>query len=454
MKYSIQEIAKIVGGSCVGEGNGSVDGVVIDSRGAVLGKLFVAIKGEKFDGHDFVLAAGRKGAAATLVSTPNESIDGPQIVVDDTLVAFSALAAYHRNQFSNKVAAITGSAGKTTTRALLSTILRVSQKVHEPEKNFNNHIGVPLTVLKLTNQFDAAVFELGCSDFNEIGPLTQIVRPDVAVITNVGRAHLEKLGDLHGVAKAKGELFENLEPNACAVVNLDDPYISKMPVLAKRMITFSTDKEADVRLLKRSPGRTNQLLTMKLYGEIVDIPFSLPGPFNAVDATAAAAAALMMGSSVSDVQKGLENAAARPGRFYIIDKNNVSIIDDTYNANPSSMAASLSVLKEMVTPLHRIAVLGDMLELGEMASSAHVELGKLAAQLNLKKLFVIGAFANDVKKGAIEAKMSPQNIICGLAHEEIAQKLVEISDSGDALLIKGSRGMKLEKVVAAILEGF
>ncbi|MBN2527214.1 MAG: UDP-N-acetylmuramoyl-tripeptide--D-alanyl-D-alanine ligase [Deltaproteobacteria bacterium] len=452
--YSVSEVASIVDGTVVGDGAVTVSGVFTDSRADGSEMLFVALRGENFDGHRFVSDAAQKGAKAALVTEPVAVSSLAQIVVCDTLQALTRLATHHRRRFNLKVAAITGSAGKTTTRTLLSGILGVSKKVHEPEKNFNNHIGVPLTMMKLDRSYDAAVFELGCSDFNEIGPLTKIVSPHVALITNVGPAHLEKLKNLEGVARAKGELFDELDADAIAIVNLDDPHISKMHTCAENRVTFSTGgASSDVMLLDRTPGPFGQSLTMKLNDTRMDVAFPLPGFHNAIDATAAAAAALAMGASLDDIKTGLASAKTRPGRFEIHDKNGVCVIDDTYNANPSSVAASLEVLAEMVPAAQRMAVLGDMLELGVNTLDAHRQIGRIAARLGLKKLFLFGAFADATKQGAVAEGMDALKIECSDNVLEIAKKVVEISKSGDALLIKGSRGMKLERVVCAILEG-
>lgn len=452
--YTTDELASLSGGTLLGDGNACISGVYTDSRVSGEGKLFVALKGENFDGHDFVDAAVKGGASAIMLAREVSDCPVPQIVVSEPLRGLTRLATGHRKSFGRKVAAVTGSAGKTTTRTLIATILGESGKILEPEKNFNNHIGVPLTAMNLDNSFDAAVFELGCSDFNEIGPLARIVDPDVAIITNVGEAHLEKLKNLEGVARAKGELFAALNREACAVVNLDDAHIRNMPRAADRVVTFSTGgTPADVQLMQRIPGPFNQQLRLRLQGTEVDVPFSLPGIHNAIDATAAAAASLAMGAGIDDIIAGLGKAKARPGRFDIVVKDGLSIVDDTYNANPSSMTASLNVLAEMVPAEQRMAVLGDMLELGDNSESAHLSLGKTVAVIGVKKLFLYGKFKQLTRQGAVSAGMPSANIVCSDDVTEISKKVVEISKSGDALLIKGSRGMKLERVVRTILEG-
>ena len=452
--YTLNEIAQYCTGTVAKDNGATVSGVFTDSRIDGTGKLFVALSGDNFDGHHFVASAVANGAVAAMVSYLLNDIDIPQIVVGDTLAGLTAFATAHRQRFSRKVAAVTGSSGKTTTRSLLCAILSVKGRVHQPEKNFNNHIGVPLTALKLDDAFDAAVFELGCSDFNEIGPLTKIVDPDVAVITNVGEAHLENLKNHEGVARAKGELFLSQRTDACAIVNMDDPWIAKMQRRARQVITFSAlGASADVVLQKRVPGPSEQHLTLRLIDEVVEIAFSLPGIHNAIDATAAAAAALAMGATPAEIQSGLTSAKAYLGRFNIHENNGVFVIDDTYNANPSSMAASLAVLGEMVAPEHRIAVLGDMLELGDNGESAHRHIGEIVATLKVKHLLAMGAFAQTIRHGAIDHGMAAENITCCDSVDKIVKKVLEISNSGDALLIKGSRGMKMERVVRAILEG-
>ncbi len=455
--YSVAEIVAICDGNLAGDGSVDVSSVVTDTRDDVTGALFVALRGENFDGHNFAINAARGGAGALLVSKYIEDVTVPQIVVKDTLVALTAFAASHVAGFIGKVAAVTGSSGKTTTRSILSSILGVCGKTHQPENNFNNHIGVPLTALKLSSAHKFAVFELGCSGFGEIGPLADIVHPDAGVITNVGPAHLENLKDLNGVAKAKGELFDRLKPPAAAVINLDDINIKKIPVKTDRCVTFGKDKNAMIRLLKRSPvkkdsGIGGQILELAIGDEKLSLFLKLLGLYNALDALAATATAYAMGVSLADIAAGVALAAAPHGRLNIIKKRDVSIIDDTYNANPASMSAALDVLKEISKPEQMIVILGDMLELGDNSSDAHTSLGKEVAQTDAKILIVKGDFKNSVAHGALSAGMDKKRVHMADDDDEIIKIVSEILEKGDILLIKGSRGMRMEKIVERLLK--
>jgi UDP-N-acetylmuramoyl-tripeptide--D-alanyl-D-alanine ligase len=445
--YSIKDIADSCSGSVTGDHSVLVSGVTTDSRNDVKGRLFVALNGKNFDGHDFCKSAVQNGAAAVLVSKFQKGLSVPQIAVKDTLEALTSFAAFHRAGFNGKVAAVTGSSGKTTTRTLLAAILSQKGSTLQPEKNFNNHIGVPLTVLKLKKEHDFAVFELGCSGFNEIAPLTGLVVPDVALITNVGPAHLENLKDLEGVAKAKGELFKNMPQRAVAVINIDDPYIAHMDVAAEKKVTFGWDAGADVQLCSRTPGLSGQIIELKTGGGIVRIEFPLPGEHNAIDAVAAAAAAFALNIEISDIINGLSGVKAPAGRLDITYKNGICIIDDTYNANPASMFAALDVLLEMVPAKHAVAVLGDMLELGDNSYDAHYKLGLEAGGAGLKALILKGEFNVHVAEGAIDAGMNAEDIYVAVSDDEIIEYIKTVKAAGDALLVKGSRGMKMDLIV-------
>jgi UDP-N-acetylmuramoyl-tripeptide--D-alanyl-D-alanine ligase len=449
----VDALAAIVGGTLTTGGDRVVRRVVIDSREEVRGALFVALEGERFDGHDFVAEVEKKGAAAVMVSRRLDDLAIPQIVVANTLDALTALAAHHRSSYPGTVAAVTGSSGKTTTRTLIASILSVRHRVHQPVRNFNNHIGVPLTLLGLGPSADVAVFELGCSNFGEIAHLTKLVQPHVAVVTNVGPAHLENLGDLAGVARAKGEMFSHMPGGGVAVVNLDDVHVSAMSTGTARRLTFSTRSSADVQLLCRRPVENGQILTIALPDGSIELLCPLPGEHNAVDATAAAAVAVAMGETGADIAAGLSTVRPVNGRLNVLSCRGMTIIDDTYNANPSSMAAAFDVLKEMAAPGHAVAAIGDMLELGEESAAAHRYIGTLAARAGVRAVVVKGNWKDHTLAGALEAGLPPSNGFAAVDSDEMVKILTEISKTGDALLIKGSRGMRMEEVVAGIREG-
>ena len=293
--YNLGQIARIVKGTLSGDASMVPQRVVTDSRETAPGGLFIALRGDRFDGHDFASLAVSNGARAVLVHKQIDGLIAPYILVSDTQEALTLLAAAKRESFSGKVAAVTGSSGKTTTRRLLHGILAQEAKTHQPVKNFNNHIGVPLTLLDLDDSYGAAVLELGCSDFGEIAPLTRLVDPDVGLVTNVGPAHLEKLGSLEGVARAKGEMYLNMREETTAVVNGDDPYTSAMPIRSAKRIVYGTAPSSDVRLLNRSyVGAMGQRLTLDLAGQEVTLNLRLLGAHNAENALAAAAGAVAL----------------------------------------------------------------------------------------------------------------------------------------------------------------
>ncbi|MCK9522297.1 MAG: UDP-N-acetylmuramoyl-tripeptide--D-alanyl-D-alanine ligase [Proteobacteria bacterium] len=426
--------------------------IVIDSRAVVPGALFVALRGERFDGHDFLPQAQALGAGAALVSRRNPDIDLPQWTVPDTLAGLQQMGQAMRARFTGPVAAITGSSGKTTTRALLVAILSEKGAVHQPERNFNNHVGVPLTLLGLRDEHDMAVCELGCSDFGEIAALADLVNPDVALVTNVGPAHLEKLGDLDGVARAKGELWAQLRKDAAVAINLDDPRVVRMPTRARRRIAYSAVKqEADVVLRYRQAVPEGQQLVIDVSGDYVDVLLPLHGRHNATNAVAAAAAAILMGASTEEIQRGLARVQPAPGRM--VSRQNAQglwIIDDTYNANPASVAAALHTLAELQNTGRKVAVLGEMRELGPQAAQAHREVGALVASLGLDALIAVGEAGAQLVAGAVASGMASER--CYPVADQRAAAIIasEISESGDVLLIKGSRGAQMEIAVAGL----
>ena len=306
LSWNLGVVARLVGGSLIGEETPVPDRVVIDSRQDVKGALYVALKGERFDGHEFVGDVAAADAAGVMVERSIDGIGVPQIVVSNTLEALQTLGLARRKMLEGQLVAITGSSGKTTTRKLAASILSQRFSTHQPIRNFNNHIGVPLTLLDLEERHETAVLELGCSDFLEIEQLTKISSPDIALVTNVGPAHLEKLGDLNGVARAKGELFLNLEPGAIALVNLDDPHVARMPSRAERRITFGSGPHADIQLVERRPrGRSGQTVVMDLRGETMEALLPLPGEHNARNALAAAAIGVAAGLSTEQIIAGI-----------------------------------------------------------------------------------------------------------------------------------------------------
>lgn len=453
--WTTGEAARVAGGALAGSADVPVSAVAIDSRECGPGALFVALPGGNADGRDFAADAVSRGACAALVSSPVEGLGAPQIVAGDTLAALQRLGAENRRRFAGKVAAVTGSVGKTTTRRLVAAIAGARMRALEPRKNFNNHIGVPITLLALEDAHECAALELGCSDFGEIALLTSFAAPDVAVVTNVGPAHLEKLGDLDGVARAKGELFAGLRPEATAVVNLDDPRVARMRVAARSVLTYGAAERADVRLAgRRARGAAGQEIRVDVLGREEIVELNLAGAHNALNAVAAIAAGIALGCSADDARRGLRALGPAPGRLFVCEgEGGAVVVDDTYNANPASVGAALEVLAEIAGPGRRIAVLADMLELGEASDRAHDGIGRAAAGAGLARLVTLGERGRRIGEAAVAAGLPASAWVHAEGHEAAARSALEAAAPGFAILVKGSRGMRMENVVRAVRGG-
>ncbi len=455
LRYTLGQIARIVKGTLSGDASLWVEQVVTDSREKTDGGLFIALRGDRFDGHDFAVRAVSNGASSVLVHKQIDGLMAPYILVPDTQKALGDLAVAKRNAFLGKIAAVTGSSGKTTTRRLLHSILSQRGKTLQPMKNFNNHIGVPLTLFELDEAYDAAVLELGCSDFGEIAHLAMLTDPDVGLVTNVGPAHLEKLGSLDGVARAKGELYLNMRSDTTAVINGDDPHTAAMPVKSKKRIVFGSLQECDVRLKQRAfLGADGQRLVLDLNGTEIETDMKLLGAHNAQNALAAAAAAVALDIGAEEIQAGISAVTPEAGRLVPrTSPDGLHLIDDTYNANPSSMRAALETLRESAGSGRSAAVLGDMLELGPESDRAHIKVGNTVAALGIDVLVVVGTGGRGIALGAIQAGMDPSACAVADNNEEAAQIVAEAMHPGEWVLIKGSRGMKLETAAEALVKG-
>jgi UDP-N-acetylmuramoyl-tripeptide--D-alanyl-D-alanine ligase len=451
---TLGEIARAVSGTLFGDASILIREVTVDSRERTDGGLFIAINGDRFDGHDFATMAVAGGAQAVLVHKQIDGLMVPHIRVADTVEALQTLGAWKRKTFSGKVAGITGSCGKTTTRRMLTQILSGVCPTHGPIKNFNNHIGVPLTLLGLRDYHRAAVLELGCSDFGEIAALTRMADPDVALVTNVGAAHLEKLGSLAGVARAKSELFTGMRSNTIAVVNRDDPLVNAMPIVSEKQIRYGEAAEADVRLLHREGlGIDGQRLTLSIFKEERSVTLPLLGAHNAFNALAASAAAAAMAVPIESIAAGLAAVTPEPGRLCVTQGEQMAVIDDTYNANPNSMAAALLTLKEAGASRQTVAVLGDMLELGEESETAHLGVGRMVPRSGIDLLVTLGHRGVLIGQGAMDAGFPAKRLLVAADQRHAAQLVLERYEKGAVVLVKGSRGMAMERVVEGLLRG-
>ncbi|MCD4743415.1 MAG: UDP-N-acetylmuramoyl-tripeptide--D-alanyl-D-alanine ligase [Desulfobacteraceae bacterium] len=451
-------------------------GVSTDSRKVKQNELFVALKGESFDGEDFVTELFlnkikgfivHKGffeqLPKNLQNNFNSQKNGALLFeIDNTITGIGRLAKFQRLRCKATIIAITGSNGKTTTRKITGGILERSFNTLTTKGNFNNEIGLPLTLLKLSMDHEWAVIEMGMNHAGEISRLANIALPDIGIITNTSAAHLEGLGNADNVAKAKAEMFQHMNNNSTAIINIDDPRFEIMESKAKessainKIICFGTSKDADIKPdviteNHESNGMTSFSLIQKNY-ETIDVIINSPAPFMVINATAAVAAAREAGADKNDIKRGLKAFTPVQGRMNFSKiSNKINLIDDTYNANPDSVKQALITLSLVSRKNTSIAVLGDMLELGKEAANLHEETGKLAAQNNISKIYTYGKLAAHIIKGAIQAGFSEENTMNG-TREEIAKKVMEetcTSTSSSILwvLVKGSRGMQMEKVI-------
>lgn len=414
-------------------------GANFDSRNLQAGELFVAVTGAR-NGHDFIPDALEKGAAAVLVSEPVRE-DIPAIYVSDTVAALQDIARGYRESLSLLVVGVTGSVGKTTTKEMIAAVLGTTYRTQKTPENFNNGLGLPVTVLSLDRADEAAVLEMGMNHFGEIALLTRIAQPDIAVITNIGTMHMENLGSREGILQAKLEILEGLRPGGIAVFNGDNDLLSSV---AERYhaVTFGLGGNNDVRAVNITTENDTTHFTAVAFGTSLEITLPAVGEHNILNALAAIAVGLKCGVAPERIEGGLADFRNTGMRQHIYDCRGVKIIEDCYNAGPESMEAALSVLGSY--PGRKIAALGGMLELGPLAPQAHYRVGTLAAQ-TADVLFAYGANSEQTVRGALDAGM--KNAKYFESHEELAQALKAELRAGDNLLVKGSRGMKMERVL-------
>jgi UDP-N-acetylmuramoyl-tripeptide--D-alanyl-D-alanine ligase len=462
MNWHLEDIVAATDGRLLyGAASKGFGGIGIDSRTIGPGDFFVAIVGATHDGHRFIPQVVAKGVRGIMVQERGavrpdygalESGGVACVAVSDTTRALGALAALVRRQMQIPVVAVTGSNGKTTTRRMTALIMDRQYKTLATEGNLNNEIGLPLTLFRMTAEHQAAVLELGTNHPGEIDRLGAICRPTIGMITNVGPAHLEFFGSVQAVARAKAELLAHIDPNGCAVLNRDDALVAAMADQAPcRVLYFGTGAGADVRaesIQETAAGVNFQLI---LPDERLDITLRSPGSFMVSNALAAAAAGYAAGVKSQAIKAGLESFRPVKGRLDVVTTaNGVRIIDDTYNANPSSMAAAIQTLAALKGSDRGFIVLGDMLELGDGAPALHHKVGGLAGKTGAVKVYACGQYAEEVIAGARQAGMAPDRAAAA-AKEEIVARLTAELETGDWLLVKGSRGMAMETVVEAVL---
>lgn len=462
MIWSADDLQKATGGQLLsGDPACRFAGIGIDSRALPEGALFVAIVGEVHDGHRFVESVIGKGGTGVLIDTrhvplmPMSQWRNAGVVclaVKDTTRALGDLAAFHRKRSGACVVAITGSNGKTSTREMTAAVLGQQYETLTSLKNFNNEIGVPLTLLRLVPAHQWVVAELGMNHSGEIRRLGEICEPDLGVITNIGPAHLEGLGSLDGVMAAKGELLETLSPAGVAVLNADDPRCRLLAAsTAREVLFYGVADNAHVRAeAVREKGR-GTVFDLLLPDARIEVELQTPGRFMVLNALAAATVGYRLGVPAVKIKAGLERFRPVDGRAKVIDTvMGIHVINDTYNANPGSMAAAISMLTALAKGSRSFFAMGDMRELGAGAASLHREIGMLSADADVFRLAATGEFALSVAEGARAGGIPSDRIMTG-GHEEILSDFKQHLSAGDWLLVKGSRTMGMEKMVTELV---
>ncbi|MBQ7897866.1 MAG: UDP-N-acetylmuramoyl-tripeptide--D-alanyl-D-alanine ligase [Clostridia bacterium] len=437
-------ICEIVGGTLWGDSERVVNRVTTDSRKVEKGDLFVALKGEKFDGADFVKALD--GVAGMAISSRYEDVDFPLIVVEDCLSALTELSKYYIENIVHPkiVVSLTGSVGKTTTKEMTSAVLSRKYNTARTSGNFNNHIGVPLTLLSVENCHDALVCEMGMSHKGEISHLAGLVKSDIAMITNIGHSHIENLGSRENIRDAKLEIAEGLKKGGVLIVNGDEPLLDNINIDG-RVIRVGLNKGLDIWAEDIVMGQNSLNYTLHLYTEVYEVTLPCTGKHNVVDSLFAVAAGYVAGVDTNEIIKGLLDYKSVGFRQKIYNKSEVTVIADCYNAGIESMTASLSMLSELETKGKKIAVLGDMLELGAVSEGAHAEIGQKVFENKIDLLFTYGTHTNNTHNRASSLGVKSYHFN---DKKELSDRLLKVMREGDTVLFKGSRGMKLEDVIS------
>lgn len=449
---TVETIVKICDGTLYGEEwikehQKEADGVVLDSRLLKKDYVFIATRGEKVDGHKFIPSVFEKGALAVICETAPEEITGPCILVQNSFEALKQIAMFYRQQLDLKVIGITGSVGKTSTKEFVAGVLSAKYHVWKTQGNFNNEIGLPLTVLQLREEHEVAVLEMGISDFGEMHRLSEIARPDICVLTNIGQCHLEYLGDRDGVLKAKSEIFDFMNPDGTIFVNGDD---DKLLTLKEKwqdkVITFGRNHSNDI-YAQREVSRGLLGSTVDIQGKvnIPEVQISLPGEHMILNALAAAAVADLLGLTQDEIKEGMKKVKAVSGRSNIISLKDFILIDDCYNANPVSMKAAIDLLQSAEGT--KVAILGDMFELGEEEEKLHYEVGEYVAG-KVDVLICVGNLAKNIYEGAMQGTKEKTVMIYLKEKEELYSHLENIIMPQDTILLKASHGMGFAEIVS------
>jgi UDP-N-acetylmuramoyl-tripeptide--D-alanyl-D-alanine ligase len=454
-QFTAAEIVAATSGRLAsGSGDARCSGVATDSRAVALGQCFFALRGERFDGHDFVALALRAGAAGAVVSRVPKGLppigdEAFVVVVADTLRALGELARLHRARFDVPVIGITGSTGKTTTKDMTAAILARSGPVAATPENYNNEIGVPLALLSLAPEHHAAVIEMAMRAPGEIAYLASLAQPQIGVVTNTGLSHLERLGSADAIADAKGELVEALG-RGTAVLNADDPHFERLARRAQgQVVTFGQGAAAQFRATGIAASEQGVGFRLVASAGEMQVRLGLPGRYLVLNALAAAAAAAQAGAELEQVAAGLASFSASRRRAQIIDAAaGFRVVDDCYNASPASMEAALELLGDLRGE-RKIAILGDMLELGATAPELHRAIGAQAGLMGLDLVIAVGELGRWIADGA-GAAMGPEGVRWASSNEQAAQWALDVLRRGDLVLVKASRAMAFEQIVGRL----
>ncbi len=459
-QMTLENIAKACGGTYVGDDalrGSEITGAVIDSRQVEPGYLYIPIRGERVDGHRFIPDVFEKGALAVLSEEPLEHPAGPYIQVASSEQALKDIAEFYRSTLGIKIIGITGSVGKTSTKEMISAVLSQKYNVLKTEGNFNNEIGLPLTILRIRREHEVAVVEMGISEFGEMHRIAKVAKPDICVMTNIGQCHLENLIDRDGVLRAKSEIFDFLKPDGHIVLNgNDDKLITVQEVKGVKPVFYyvedGTAQKSDLQYEVTADAIENKGLrglnaNMHFPEEVCQIHEPIPGVHNVYNACAAACVGRIMGLTNEEICEGIAHAKTIAGRTNLITLGDVLVIDDCYNANPVSMKASLDVLAQAED--RKIAVLGDMGELGENEREMHYDVGKYAANTGVDILFCCGTLSEELAKGA---QRGHTKVMYFAEREKLTQTLLNFVEAGDTVLVKASHFMEFPKIVKALEE--
>lgn len=441
--FTAREIAGVTGGKLLGN-DVTVSGVSTDTRTIEKGMLFVAVRGESFDGNDFIDAAAEKGASAAVSDRENgaESHGIPVILVEDSRKAQLDLAHYHRMKFPLKLVGVTGSVGKTSTKDMVYAVLSAKYNTLKTEGNFNNDIGLPRTLFRLNESYGAAVIEMGMSDLGEISVLSRAAAPDICIITNIGWCHIENLKTRENILKAKLEILDGASESAPLILNGDDEYLKTVDIPGRKIVRYGLSEGCDVRAEDISQNDDSQNFTLIYGGKRYPAKLPVVGEHHVMNALAAFAAGIAAGMSPEEIVPAFMRYESSGMRQRIEKRGDITVILDCYNASPTSMESSLSVLGGMKCPGRKCAVLGDMLELGEMSAKLHAGVADFVMK-NADCAFLYGAemahCRERLEKAGFEVHHSTDKAV-------LTDELLQWLKPGDAVLFKGSRGMRMEEI--------